>query len=228
MIFLADDGPRVSNCCKLLGKLISLRFRRLITPSVEQRAAGNARERGVRFPRRLLLIEVPHVTIPQRIGMRISGKDRAGNIARQGPAPSGVDGLANYQVDRSEVTSMIVSARADHQSDQVARLDAEVFDRLDLGGFAELDFAPRESSTFTPSAQLQRPGHAIAAVGVGVDHLGFDSSLAHASDYANRRPHSELATGERRCYGALRFRECELPGPTNWPRRSAWPECPSP
>ena len=123
---------------------------------------------------------------------------------------------------------MVVSAGADHQRDQVARLDPEVVDRIDLGGFAEVDFASREPSTFAPTAQLQRPGDAIAAVGVGVDYLGLDSrSPTHGTAPAD----GHMLSWRRVNGDAMRlyaFRGCELPGPTNWRPRSAWPECPSP
>ena len=73
---------------------------------------------------------------------------------------------------------MIAVARADQERDQVAGLDGDILDRADRHLVRALRDAGGKPLPHRPAPQLERPGDAVAALGMRVLHLGAIRSTA--------------------------------------------------
>ncbi len=80
----------------------------------------------------------------------------------------------DVQVNLGGVAAVVAVARADDQRDQVAGLHDQIVDGGDRCLLAVAEGAGREPSAQPPAAQLDRPGHAVAAAAMRVGDNGRD------------------------------------------------------
>ena len=119
-------------------------------------------------------IKMPHRRIAKAVGVRIAGQNVAGNVAGQIPSAA-IFGVRYDEIDRRQVAGVISVSRGDEQRNKVARPHRQLFDWADLGRGRTLRVAGGETLPRGAAAELQRPAHAVAALGMGVLDFCFDS-----------------------------------------------------
>ena len=128
-------------------------------------------------PREALVIEVPDVAMAEGVGVGVAGEDVSGDIPGQRPAAAFPAALDDRQVDRGEVAT-VVAAGADQQGYEVPCPDRDLVDGIDLRRLAAVHDASGQLPALASPAQLQRPGEAVAAFGMGVDDSRLDPRQA--------------------------------------------------
>ena len=136
-----------------------------------------SKRRGI-LAREALLVEVPDVAMAEGVRVGIAGEDVSGDVPATATSGRPSPPLStDRQVDRGEVAT-VVAAGADQQGDEVPCPDRDLVDGIDLRRLAAVDAAAGQLPALAAPAQLQRPGEAVAALGMGMGDPRLDPRQA--------------------------------------------------
>ena len=141
---------------------------------------------------------MPHTRIAELVGVRIRRQHLGRNILRQIPDPPVLAEAREREIHRRQIARMIRVARADEQRDDVSRLDEKIFDGRGLHFLCALRDAAGQTLTIRAAPHFERPGHAVAALGMRVLNRRHDAHAtrdrtapAHGGGELRRRMHRD-------------------------------------
>src|SRR5262249_10528977 len=123
-------------------------------------------------------VEVPHVLVAEVVRVRVAGQHVAGDVAGQAPLAAARARRLDDELQVGQVAGVVAVPRADQQGDEVSLLYLNSGDGPDRDGLAALGGAGGQALPGRAPAPFQRPGDAVAALGVRVGDLAGDADRA--------------------------------------------------